>query len=85
MIKQKLKELGWNVSENTECWEENGHIFFTVDPDDITGYTVEVDPETGRSRHIGNGQGCFWTEWEQFSLVNRADRKQKIHLPFIVG
>lgn len=64
MIKQKLKELGWNISENTECWEENGHIFFTVDPDDITGYTMEVDPDSGRSRHIGNGQGCFWTEWE---------------------
>ena len=66
MLKNILINLGWNMADTPEenIWEENGHIFFSVgDPDDITGYTVEVDPE-GMSRHIGNGEGCFWTEWE---------------------
>ena len=37
---------------------------YRVMPSDITGYTVEVDLDTGKSRHKGNGVGCFWTEWE---------------------
>ncbi len=68
-IEKKLTELGYNWKvgcnpEANEVWEKNGHLFFSVDPDDITGYTVEVDPISGESRHIGNSKGCFWTEWE---------------------
>lgn len=68
-IRTQLTELGYNWKagcnpEKNEVWEENGHLFFSIDPDDITGYTREVNPETGESRHIGNGKGCFWTEWE---------------------
>lgn len=68
-IKRKLENLGFNCEagcnpEKNEVWEEKGHLFFSIDPDDITGYTMEVDPETGKSRHCGNGRGCFWTEWE---------------------
>lgn len=63
-VKEALVKMGWNISENTECWEEDGYYFFTVSPDDVTGYTVQVDPISGESRHIGNGRGCFWTEWK---------------------
>lgn len=62
--REQILSLGWNLSEETNCWEEGGFLFFTVMPEDITGYTVQINPETGKSRHCGNGAGCFWTEWE---------------------
>lgn len=64
--KEKITSLGWELSEQTEAWECDGNLFFRVgEKDDVTGYTVEIDPETGESRHCGNGVWCFWTEWEK--------------------
>lgn len=63
-IKEALVKMGWNLSPETECWEEGGSFFFEVQSESQYGYTVQVDPETGKSRHCGNGHGCFWTEWE---------------------
>ena len=40
-------------------------VMYRVMPDDVTGYIMEVDLDTGKSRHKGNGVGCFWTEWEE--------------------
>lgn len=62
--REKISKMGWNISSSTECWEEDGYLFFSVMPDDVTGYTVQINPETGESRHRGNSAGCFWTEWE---------------------
>ena len=64
-VKESLVKMGWNLSPETECWEDEGYFFFEVQPESQYGYTVQVDPETGKSRHCGNGRGCFWTEWEQ--------------------
>ncbi len=39
--------------------------YYTFQPGEPQGYTVEVDLATGESHHKGNGSGCFWTEWEE--------------------
>ena len=42
---------------------DSGNLEYNFMAGDITGYTMELDPETGESRHRGNGPGCFWTYW----------------------
>ena len=34
----------------------------------------EYDPETGMTRHCGEGKGCFWTDWEEQEV-----RKMKVN------
>lgn len=62
--REKILAMGWSLSEATVCWEEDGYLWFSVMPEDVTGYVVQIDPETGKSRHCGTGQGCFGTDWE---------------------
>lgn len=60
----------WNFNQESaefkaaENFEMNGNILtYTVNADSVIGYTVEVDTETGNKRTCGNGEGCFWTDW----------------------
>lgn len=61
-----LEDFGYGVKRIEKLnpyfnrWENLGYV---VDPESQYGYTVEVDPFTGKSRHCGFGKGCFWTEW----------------------
>lgn len=64
---EQLNELGFDFSEEDEprLWKDNTSIYYRVgEPDDITGYIVEVDTWLRRTRHIGNGVGCFHSDWE---------------------
>ena len=29
-VKEALVKMGWNLSPETECWEEGGSLFFEV-------------------------------------------------------
>ena len=33
-------------------------------PEDVSGYTIETNLATGKTRHCGIGRSCFWTDWE---------------------
>lgn len=46
--------------------EDDGNITYIVQPDDITGYVVEIDPIEMQWRRCGLGKGCFWTDWEEW-------------------
>ena len=48
----------------TEVVVDEGIASYKFMPNDVTGYIMEVDLMTGKSRHCGNGTGCFWTDWE---------------------
>lgn len=62
----QLISMGWNLPDDTQTWWDNEYIFFRVsDEDDVTGYIVQINPKTGEFRSKGNGNGCFWTEWEK--------------------
>ena len=41
------------------------YAMYSFQPGEPQGYTVEIDLESGESHHKGNGEGCFWTEWEE--------------------
>lgn len=41
------------------------YAMYSFQPGEPQGYTVEVDLTTGESHHKGNGEGCFWTDWEE--------------------
>ena len=38
--------------------------YYTFQPGEPQGYTVEIDLSTGESHHKGRGAGSFWTDWE---------------------
>ena len=57
-----------NVCGYTDVWTEDDSVFYAVgDLDDCTGYVVEINTARRASRRKGNGQGCFWTDWEQWT------------------
>lgn len=59
------KSQGWYLNpETTDLVEDDCLSYEVGDPDDVTGYTVVVDPYNGTSSHKGHGEGCFWTAWE---------------------
>lgn len=55
----KLTAPGWTIPDIAIL--HNGYIEW-YDVKDGTFWMV--DPETGKSRHKGDGPGCIWTEWE---------------------
>ena len=69
-----LNMKGWRLNPEEVTLNRAGNVGYIVSgtgeivdewPEDAaTAYMVEVDPETGASRHRGAGAGCFWTEWE---------------------
>ena len=56
----------WGYEICTDAVLNGDIIEYTFMPDDVTGYTVEIDCTTMKTRHHGNGKGCFWTEWVEF-------------------
>lgn len=59
------KSQGWYLNpETTDLVEDDCLSYEVGDGDDVTGYTVIVDPYNGTSSHKGHGKGCFWTAWE---------------------
>lgn len=48
----------------TDFRQEGNSVFYDINPDSETGYTVEVSLIDGAHRHCGFSEGCFWTEWE---------------------
>jgi len=59
----------WNkeglLKEDTGRLNEYGNIEYDImSGDKVAGYTVEIEADSGRTRHKGFGNGCFWTEWE---------------------
>lgn len=78
-IKIKISsEINLNSIKNTvkrykECYGdkvcsevtiEDGIASYEFMPYDVTGYTMQMDLVTGKTRHCGNGRGCYWTDWE---------------------
>jgi len=59
-----LKSNEGRISANYRHSSESNSVFYDVDPDSNTGYTVEVSLIDGATRHCGFSQGCVWTEWE---------------------
>lgn len=62
-LSEAVRSAGWHgwKLKTTECTlNDNGNLEFV----DKGGTHWEVDPSDGKSRHRGDGTGCFWTEWE---------------------
>lgn len=61
-----LEDCGYDVrriEEKYPHFHPSGVLEYAVAPESPNGYTVQVNPWTGESRHCGFGKGCFWTEW----------------------
>lgn len=62
VIDKLRQQYGQNIC--TDPVIDGDIMSYTIMPDDTSGYIREINLETGKSRHHGNGKGCFWTEWE---------------------
>ena len=77
-MKDRKKEIIKSVKETVASWRrQHGqnictdvqvlgrYAWYTFQPGEPQGYTVEVDLVSGESHHKGNGSGCFWTDWKE--------------------
>lgn len=55
------REYGEDIC--TDVIRRGGIASYEFMPDDVTGYTVEIDLASGLRRTKGNGAACFWTAW----------------------
>lgn len=62
-VRELRRQYGPDIC--TDVQVSGQYAWYTVQPGNVQGYTLEVDLSTGESHHKGNGEGCFWTDWEQ--------------------